>query len=164
VTKENAQRAGSAAAGDTADREIVMTRLIDAPRELVFRAFTDPKQVGKWWGPRGFTTTTHEMSVKPGGAWRFIMHGPDGTDWPNKIVYREVVRPERLVYDHSGEGANDPHRFHVTVTFTDKNGMTEIVMASLFPSLAARDAVLKFGALEGGGQTLDRLADYLPTI
>ena len=143
---------------------IVVTRLVDAPRELVWQAWTEPHHIAQWWGPNGFTNTIHAMEVKPGGVWRFIMHGPDGTDWPNKIVYREVVRPERLVYDHSGEGANDPHRFHVTVTFTDKNGITEIVMVSLFPSLEARNAVLKFGALEGGGQTLDRLAAYLSTI
>jgi uncharacterized protein YndB with AHSA1/START domain len=157
-----AERSRAVAAKD--EPTIVVTRLVDAPRELVWQAWTEPRHIAQWWGPNGFTNTIHAMEVKPGGVWRFIMHGPDGTDWPNKIVYREVVRPERLVYDHSGEGANDPHRFHVTVTFTDKNGMTEIVMASLFPSLAARDAVLKFGALEGGGQTLDRLADYLPTI
>lgn len=143
---------------------IVVTRLVDAPRELVWQAWTEPKHIAQWWGPNGFTNTIQAMEVKPGGVWRFVMHGPDGTDWPNKIVYREVVRPERLVYDHSGEGANDPHRFHVTVTFADQGGKTRITMASLFPSLDARNAVLKFGAVEGGAQTLDRLANYLPTI
>ncbi len=157
-----AERSRAVAAKD--EPTIVVTRLVDAPRELVWQAWTEPRHIAQWWGPNGFTNTIHAMEVKPGGVWRFIMHGPDGTDWPNKIVYREVVRPERLVYDHSGEGANDTHRFHVTVTFVDRAGKTEITMASLFPSLAARDAVLKFGALEGGGQTLDRLADYLPTI
>ena len=82
----------------TADREIITTRLIDAPRDLVFRMFTEAEHVVKWWGPNGFTNTNHEMNVAPGGVWRFIMHGPDGTDWGNKIVYTEVVRPERLVY------------------------------------------------------------------
>lgn len=144
---------------------IVVVRVVEAQRELVWKAWTEAQHISQWWGPNGFTTTTHAMEVKPGGVWRYIMHGPDGTDWPNRIVYREVIRPERLVYDHSGEGgANDPHRFHVTVTFADKNGDTEITMASVFPSVAARDAVLKFGALEGGGQTLDRLAAYLPTL
>lgn len=143
---------------------IVVVRLVEAPRELVWKAWTESKHISQWWGPNGFTTTTHAMEVKPGGVWRFIMHGPDGTDWPNNIVYREVIQPERLVYDHSGEGANDPHRFQVTVTFADHGGRTEVTMASVFPSVAARDAVLKFGALEGGGQTLDRLAAYLPTL
>ena len=143
---------------------IVVMRRVEAPRELVWKAWTESQHISQWWGPNGFTTTTHAMEVKPGGMWRFIMHGPDGTDWPNTIVYREVIRPERLVYDHSGEGANDPHRFQVTVTFAGQGGNTEITMTSRFPSLAARDAVLKFGAVEGGAQTIDRLADYLPTI
>ena len=163
MTKENAQRAGSAAAGDTADREIVMTRLIDAPRELVFRAFTDPKQVGKWWGPRGFTTTTHEMSVKPGGAWRFIMHGPDGTDYDNEILYHEVVKPERLVYDHGEPGK--PGQFKVWVTFEEAAGKTRLTMRSLFETAAARDFVIKeVKAIEGGNQTLDRLEAHLAAM
>ena len=162
MTKENAQRAGSAA-GDTADREIVMTRLIDAPRELVFRAFTDPKQVGKWWGPRGFTTTTHEMSVKPGGAWRFIMHGPDGTDYDNEILYHEVVKPERLVYDHGEPGK--PGQFKVWVTFEEAAGKTRLTMRSLFETAAARDFVIKeVKAIEGGNQTLDRLEAHLAAM
>ena len=157
-----AEKSRAVAAKD--EPTIVVTRIVDAPRELVWKAWTEPKHIVQWWGPNGFTNTTHAMEVKPGGVWRFIMHGPDGTDWPNKIVYREVIRPERLVYDHSGEGANDPHRFQVTVTFADQGGNTVVTMASRFPSVAARDAVLKFGAVEGGAQTLDRLADYLPTI
>ena len=87
----------------TEDREIVLSRLIDAPRELVFNAWTDPKHIGHWWGPRGFSVTTHEMDVRAGGTWRFIMHGPEGRDYPNKIIYLEVAKPEGLVYRHSGE-------------------------------------------------------------
>ena len=141
---------------------IVITRTVDAPRELVWKAWTDPKHIALWWGPNGFTNTIHAMDVKPGGEWRFIMHGPDGTDYRTRIVYLEVVKPERLVYDVSGD--DDPHTFRATVTFAEREGKTEIRMASRFPSVAARDAVLKFGALEGGEQTLDRLADYLPKI
>jgi uncharacterized protein YndB with AHSA1/START domain len=85
---------------DTGDREIIITRTFDAPRERVWEAWTDPKQVIKWWGPNGFTNTLFEMDVKPGGVWRHMMHGPDGTDYPNKVVYIEVVKPERLVYSH----------------------------------------------------------------
>src|ERR1700722_521534 len=84
----------------TAGREIAATRIFDAPRELVFRMWTEPEHVAKWWGPIGFTNTIHEMDVRPGGVWRFIMHGPDGVDYPNKNVYLEVVRPDRLVWDH----------------------------------------------------------------
>jgi uncharacterized protein YndB with AHSA1/START domain len=75
---------------DTSDREIITRRLLNAPRELVFEAFTQPEHLAKWWGPNGFTITTHEMEVKPGSAWRFMMHGPDGVDYPNKIVYEEL--------------------------------------------------------------------------
>ncbi|HEU0053538.1 MAG TPA: SRPBCC domain-containing protein, partial [Longimicrobium sp.] len=87
----------------TADREVVQSRVFDAPRELVFDAWTDPAAVAEWFGPDGFTITTYEMDVRPGGVWRFTMHGPDGTDFPNRVDYHEVVRPERLVYDQ-GQG------------------------------------------------------------
>lgn len=144
----------------TADREIVITRLLDAPRETVFSAWTDPAQVGIWWGPRGFTTTIHEMDVRPGGTWRFIMHGPDGVDYPNWVAYSEVVRPERLVYAHGG--TRDEAEFHVTVTFDEEDGKTRLTMRSLFPSAAAREYVVReVKAIEGGNQTLDRLGEYL---
>ena len=81
-------------------REIITTRHVDAPRDLVFRAFTEPEHVIHWWGPFGFRNTIHEMAVKPGGVWRFTMLGPDGTDYPNEIRYRDVVIPERLTYRH----------------------------------------------------------------
>ena len=152
---------GVAAPGEAT---IIITRTVDAPRELVWKAWTDPKHIAHWWGPNGFTNTVHSMAVKPGGEWRYIMHGPDGTDFPTRVVYREVVKPERLVYDLSGEGEGDRHTFRATVTFAEREGKTQIRMASQFPSLAARDAVLKFGAVEGGEQTLDRLAAYLPKI
>src|SRR2546430_11151240 len=89
------KRAGEATV--TSDREILLTRVFDAPRELVFKVWTDPEHVGRWWGPRGFTNTIHEMDVRPGGVWRFTMHGPDGVDYLNRIVFIEVARPERLV-------------------------------------------------------------------
>jgi uncharacterized protein YndB with AHSA1/START domain len=85
---------------DTASREIATTRVFDAPRDLVFDAWTSPEHVAQWWGPNGFTTTTHSMDVRPGGEWIFVMHRPDGSDYKNHIVYREVVRPERILYDH----------------------------------------------------------------
>src|SRR5688500_17035285 len=99
------------------DREIVVTREFDAPRELVWEAWTQPQHVAQWWGPRGFTNTIHEMAVKPGGVWRLTMHGPDGTDYPNKIVFTEVVKPARLVYEHSDDNPEANTHFNVTVTF-----------------------------------------------
>ena len=140
--------------------EIVITRVFDAPREMVFQAWTDPAHIGLWWGPRGFRTTIHSMDVRPGGEWRFIMHGPDGVDYPNKITYLEIVKPERLVYDHGDKG--EPGYFHVTVTFDDQGGKTELTMRSVFPSAAERDEVVrKYRAIEGGNQTLDRLGERL---
>src|SRR5450631_188479 len=102
-------------AADTSDREIVITRVFDAPRELVFKAWTDPKHLVHWWGPNGFTNTFHEVDIRPGGVWRFTMHGPDGVDYPNRIVFEEIVKPERIVYAHSGGEENDLAQFHVTV-------------------------------------------------
>jgi uncharacterized protein YndB with AHSA1/START domain len=144
----------------TADREIGTTRMFDAPRALVWEAWTNPEHVAHWWGPNGFTNTIHEMNVVPGGVWRFMMHGPDGTDWPNKIVFIEVVKPERLVYMHGDD--RDPDQFHVTVTFAEQDGKTVLTMLSVFPTKAARDVVVeKFGAIEGMNQHLGKLRDYL---
>ncbi len=144
-----------------ADREIVVTRVFDAPRELVFEAWTDPEQVVQWWGPFGFTTTIHEMDVRPGGVWRFVMHGPDGTDYNNHVVFEEVVKPERLVYRHGGGEENDIKEFHVTVTFDEDDGKTRLTLRLVAESPAERDRMVEFGALEGGKQTLERLAEYL---
>jgi uncharacterized protein YndB with AHSA1/START domain len=145
----------------TSDREITVTRVFDAPREMVFEAWTDPEQVVQWWGPFGFTTTIHEMDVRPGGVWRFVMHGPDGTDYNNHVVFEEVVRPERLVYRHGGGEENDVKEFHVTVTFDEDDDKTRLTLRLVAESPAERDRMVEFGALEGGQQTLERLAEYL---
>jgi uncharacterized protein YndB with AHSA1/START domain len=145
-----------------AGREIVISRVFDAPRELVFDAFTDARHISEWWGPRGFTTTTSIKDVRPGGIWRFIMHGPDGTDYTNTIRYTEVVRPERLAYDHGADDIDgDPASFQVTVTFVDQGGRTALTMRSRFTSEAEVERNRKFGAVDGGKQTLERLAEYL---
>jgi uncharacterized protein YndB with AHSA1/START domain len=145
-----------------ADREIVLSRLINAPRERVFKAWVDPELVIKWWGPNGFTTTTQEMEVKPGGVWRFIMHGPDGRDYANKIVFIEILKPERLVYKHSGGGDTEDVKFHVTVTFQEQDGKTFLTIQSVFESAEVLDRVVKeYGAIEGGKQHLERLDKFL---
>lgn len=147
------ERSSSAAA----DREIATTRVFDAPRDLVFDAWTDPQHVAQWWGPNGFTTTAHSMDVRPGGEWIFIMHGPDGTDYKNHIVYREVVRPERLVYDH----VSGP-LFHATVTFEAVGEKTRLSMQMLFETAELRNQVAeKFGAVEGLSQTLNHLEEHV---
>jgi uncharacterized protein YndB with AHSA1/START domain len=144
------------------DRAMTITRTYDAPRALVFEAFTRPEHVGHWWGPNGFTITTASMNAEVGGEWRFVMHGPDGTDWPNVIRYLAVDRPERLVYDH---GADDgPAHFRVTITFEDADGATRVTMQSLFPTAAALEGVKAFGAEELGQQTFARLDGYLRTL
>jgi uncharacterized protein YndB with AHSA1/START domain len=149
----------------TADREITASRLYDAPRELVWKLWTDPQHLTEWWGPRGFVTTTFNMDVRPGGVWRFVMHGPDGVDYQNKISYVEVDAPKRLVYKHGGDKETEPVNFEVTVTFDDENGKTRLSMRMLFPSAAAKNfTVEKYGAVEGLNQTLSRLTDELAKV
>jgi uncharacterized protein YndB with AHSA1/START domain len=141
------------------DRQIVFSRLIQAPRELVYKVFTEKEHVAKWFGPTGFSITISQMDVRPGGAWRFIMHGPDGVDYPNDYVYEEVLAPERLAYR-----TTDPP-FRATVTFDDFLGMTAITMRIVFETAQARDEMeAEVGATEGGNQTLDNLETYLASM
>jgi uncharacterized protein YndB with AHSA1/START domain len=156
--------ARNSVATDEDARTLVTTRVFDAPRELVFAAWSDPNHLAQWWGPNGFTTTTHTFDKRPGGVWRFVMHGPDGRDYQNRITYDEIVKPERLVYHHGGADDVEPVQFHVTVTFEDVGGKTKLTMRAVFPSAAERDRVVKdYGAAEGAKQTLARLAEYLRT-
>jgi uncharacterized protein YndB with AHSA1/START domain len=144
----------------TADREIVTTRTFEAPRDLVFKMWTDRRHIEQWWGPNGFTTTIQEMDVRPGGMWRFVMHGPDGTDYQNRITYEEVVEPERLVYAHGDD--NEPEQFRGIVTFEDEEGKTRLTLRTIFASAEERDRVVReVGAIDGAKQTLGRLAEYL---
>lgn len=142
----------------TADREIIITRTFDAPRELVWNAWTDPKQVVKWWGPTGFSTTIEVMDVKPGGVWKHVMHGPDGTNYPNKSIFTEVVKPERIVYTHAGGKEGGPGvQFTATWRFEELGNKTQVTIHQVFPSAEVREKIIKeFNAVEGGNQTLDR--------
>lgn len=113
-------------------------------------------------GPKGFTITVQEIDIRPGGVWRYIMHGPDGTDYDNQIRYIEVASPERLVYVHGGDGEDD---FHVTVMFEERNGVTELTMRTLFKSAAELERVAKeYGAIEAAKSTLDRLEEQLAKL
>ena len=146
-------------------RSIIAVREFDAPRELVFAVWTDPKHLAQWWGPNGFTTTTSAFDTRPGGVWRFVMHGPDGRDYQNRITYDEIVKPERLAYHHGGGEDVEPVQFKVTVTFEDLGGTTRLTMRMLFPSAAERDRVIKeYGADKGLVQTLARLAEHLAAL
>ncbi|MBF9133859.1 SRPBCC family protein [Plantactinospora sp. S1510] len=148
----------------TADREIVITRVIDAPRELVFEAFTEVRHLSRWWGPDGFTTTTRSFEFRVGGAWDFVMHGPDGTDYSEWISWTEIAAPERIALLH-GESRDDPNAFESVLTFEPDGTATRIVMYTVFPSKELRDeAVEKYHAVEGGQQTLGNLAAYVTEI
>jgi uncharacterized protein YndB with AHSA1/START domain len=144
---------------------IIAVREFNAPRDLVFSVWTDPKHLSQWWGPNGFTTTTSSFEMRPGGVWRFVMHGPDGRDYQNRITYVEVVRPARIVYRHGGGEDVEPVRFTTTVTFDDLGGKTRITMRMDFSSAAERDRVIKdYGADKGLAQTLSRLGEHLAKL
>jgi len=136
----------------TADREFVHSRVIDAPRERVFKAFSDPAHLARWWGPEGFSSTFEAFDFRPGGAWRFVMHGPDGTNYPNESVFVELKPPERVVLDHlSG------HHFRMTITLAEQGGKTLVGWHQVFDTAAERERIAKF-VIEANEQNLDRLA------
>lgn len=140
--------------------EIYITRLYDAPVKTVWEAWTDPEQAAQWWGPRGFTLTTHHKDLKPGGIWHYTMHGPEGTDYPNKAKYLEVEEYKRLVYDHGGYDDRPP-LFRVTVQFTDVKSKTKMEMTMALATPEAAEETKKFIKKAGGNATWDRLAEYL---
>src|SRR5215471_12372251 len=148
----------------TADREIVISRVIDAPRELVFEAFTEVRHLSRWWGPKGFTTTTRSFEFRVGAAWDFVMRGPDGTDYQEWITWTEIVPPERIALVH-GESGDDPNAFESVLTFEPAGEETRIVMRAVFPTRELREeAVEKYHAIEGGEQTLRNLAAYVAEL
>jgi uncharacterized protein YndB with AHSA1/START domain len=148
---------------DILEREIVLSRVFNAPRELVFKAWTDKAHIANWFGPKGFvTTTTHEMDARVGGMWCFEMRAPDGTIFGNRIVFLEIKAPELLVFDHGTDMDNDPSRFRVTITFdSQSDGKTVVTLRQLHPNKEQRAHVIGFGAVELGYQTLDKLAEHL---
>jgi uncharacterized protein YndB with AHSA1/START domain len=148
----------------TADREVVISRIVDAPRELVFEVFTEVRHLSRWWGPEGFTTTTRSFEFRVGGQWDFVMHGPDGTDYQEWISWTEIVPPEGIALLH-GESRDDPHAFESILTFTPDGAATRVEMRTVFPTKELRDqAVEKYHAIEGGRQTLSKLDAYVTEI
>src|SRR6476469_5244291 len=121
----------------TADREIVISRVIDAPRELVFEAFTEVRHLQQWWGPEGFTTTTRSFEFRVGGVWDFVTHGPDGTDYQEWSTWTEIVAPERIALVH-GESRDDPNAFDSVLTFEPAGEATRLVMRTVFPTKELR--------------------------
>ena len=144
------------------DNVLIHTRLLDAPRELVWEVWTNPEHIKEWWGPDGFSLTTKAMNVEAGKTWEFIMHGW-GKDWDNKVEYTEVIKPSLISYKHSGAGAD--YNFSVTITFEEVEGKTLLTMKSVFKSKEIIDELnKKVNAIEGGKQTLNRLENYLKLL
>ncbi len=140
--------------------ELRITRVYEAPVQAVWDAWTDPVQAAQWWGPRGFTITTHSKDLQVGGHWHYTMHGPDGVDYPNKTKYLEVEECAKLVYDHGGNDEREP-LFRVTVLFSESNGKTRMEMCMTLPTPEAAEETRKFVKDAGGNATWDRLAEYL---
>jgi uncharacterized protein YndB with AHSA1/START domain len=152
---------------EPADRVLVMERVFDAPRELVFKAWTDPKHVAQWWGPKGFTNPVCELDVRPGGAILIHMRGPDGVVYPTKGVYREIAPPERLVFTNNAfedEEGNSQLEVLTTVTFAEHNGKTKITLRAVVAKSTPEVAAALAGMEEGWNQSLDRLAEDLAKV
>ncbi|MCI1193828.1 SRPBCC family protein [Calidifontimicrobium sp. SYSU G02091] len=144
------------------DREIVFARVLDAPREAVFDAWTDPAQITAWFGPAGTTIETREIDIRPGGVWRFDMVAADGTRYGNRMVFHIIDRPRRIEVDHGSDCDDDPGMFRMLVTFDEQSdGRTVLTLRQLHPTRAQRKATIGFGAVSFGGQTLDKLAAHL---
>jgi uncharacterized protein YndB with AHSA1/START domain len=144
------------------DREIVLSRVFEAPRELVFAAWTKEEHLTNWFGPKGFTTKTHECDVRIGGRWRFDMIAPNGKVFDNRMVFLEIKAPELLVLDHGSDKDDDENRFRVTITFDEQSDKkTVVTMRQLHPSKERRDWAVGFGAVEIGYTTMDKLAEHL---
>lgn len=144
------------------EREIVLTRVIAAPRARVFQAWTDPAQIAQWFGPEGFQVETLECDLREGGRWRFVYTGPDGTRWDNRMVVLKIDPPRRIEIEHGSDQDDDPGRFHVTVTFDEQSdGKTVLTMRQLHPTSDQRDGAIGFGAVEYGYQTLGKLARFV---
>lgn len=140
--------------------ELKLSRIYDAPVKAVWDAWTDPDQVAQWWGPRGFTLTTHSKDLKPGGHWSYTMYGPDGVEYLNTAKYLEVEKHAKLVYDHGGH-ADRPPLFRVTVLFAERNGKTHMEMTMTLPTPEAAEQTRGFIKKAGGESTWDRLAEYI---
>ena len=149
-------------ADTTVDQEIVVTRLLDAPRKLVFAAFTEREHVANWWVPSG--TTIHEYNGTPGGLWRYSMPGPEGEQYSFRVRFIEIDQPARLVYEYGEDAADASEPVRTSVTFEEENGKTRVTLQLLFATAAAREEAAQYGAAAGAQQALRSLADYLATL
>lgn len=150
---------------ETLDRELVLTRVVDAPRELLFSIWTDPAHLSKWFGPEGFTIETREADITVGGRWRFDMVAPDGTRYDSRMVFTRIEPPALIEAEHGSDVDDDPGRFLMRVTFLEQTGgRTIVTLRQLHHSVERRDAVININAVELGYQTLDKMAAYGATL
>jgi uncharacterized protein YndB with AHSA1/START domain len=145
------------------DREIVLTRVFDAPRRLVFKALTNCEHLKHWWGPRRYALASCQMDFRPGGAYRIVQRGTDGAEYGFRGEYREIVPPERIVQTFEFEGMPG-HVSVETLTLVEEDGKTIYTSTSVFDSVEDRDGMLQSGMEEGASETMDRLAEYLETL
>ena len=147
------------------DRETVLSRVIDARRDIVFSAWTDPKHLPNWFGPAGFEIETKEIDIRVGGLWRFDMIAPNGRRYTNRMQFRRIEPPTLIEIDHGTDDTDDPERYRMTVTFDEQSdGKTVITLRQLHPTKARRDATIGFGAVEYGYQTLEKLARHVESL
>jgi uncharacterized protein YndB with AHSA1/START domain len=155
----------SAWSGWPLDREIVFSRVIDAPRTLVYAAWADPEQIVAWFGPEGFTLETHEIDLAPGGVWRFDMIAPDGTRYTNRMRFLRMEAPALIEVEHGADEDDDPGKFNMRVAFDEQsNGKTVVTLRQMHPSAEHRARGIGFGAVEYGGQTVDKLARHVAMV
>jgi uncharacterized protein YndB with AHSA1/START domain len=144
------------------DREVVMSRVVDAERETAFRAWTDPAQIVQWFGPAGFRIATYEIEIRAGGIWRFDMIAPDGTVFSNRMRFHRIEAPHLIEFSHGTDADSDPDAFRMRVTFdAQDNGKTAVTFRQMHPSAERRTIVVGFGAIEYGAQTWDKFAAFV---
>jgi uncharacterized protein YndB with AHSA1/START domain len=149
----------------TLEREVVLSRVIDAPRDLVYAAWADPSQIQIWFGPEGFAIETKEIDLRPGGVWRFDMIAGDGTRYDNRMRFLRMEAPLLIEAEHGSDRDDDPDRFRMLVTFDEQsNGKTVLTLRQMHPSKERRAQVIGFGAVEYGGQTLEKLARHVARL
>jgi uncharacterized protein YndB with AHSA1/START domain len=145
------------------DQEIVMTRVFDAPRDLVFEAHTSCEHMSKWWGPRRYVVASCDMDFRPGGKWRIVHRGPEGDEYGFGGEFRDIVRPERIAWTFEWDGMPG-HVSVQTVTFEEQNGKTTLTARVLVDSKEERDGMLQSGMTDGAGESMDRLEEYLEVL
>jgi len=147
------------------DREIVFGRVIDAPRDVVYAAWTNPEHIQKWFGPEGMVIETKEIDLSPGGVWRFDMIARDGRRYTNRMVFLRIEAPALIEVEHGSDQDNDPGRFRMLVTFDEQgDGKTVLTLRQMHPSKEQRERTISFGAVVYGGQTLEKLALHVAQL